>query len=57
MMLSGLLKNDIAAELNVRIINAFISMKKYISSNLIEQNYINELVLKDTNIFLTINSY
>ena len=48
MMLSGLLKNDIAVEINVRIINAFVAMKKYISSNLIEQNYINELVLKDS---------
>lgn len=48
MMLSGLLKNDIAVEVNVKIINAFVAMRKYISSSLIEQKYINELVLKDT---------
>ena len=49
MMLSGLLKSTIAAEINVKIINAFITMRKYISTNLIEQNYINNLVLEDHN--------
>lgn len=48
MMLSRLLKNDIAIEVNVKIINAFVTMRKYISHNLIEQKYINELVLKDS---------
>ena len=48
MMLSGLLKNDIAAEINIKIINAFVTMRKYISNNLIEQKYINDLVLKDS---------
>ena len=48
MMLSGLLKNDVAVEINVKIINAFVTMRKYISNNLIEQRYINDLVLKDT---------
>lgn len=47
MMLSGLLKSDIAVNVNVQIINAFVSMRKYISSNLIEQKYINNLVLED----------
>ena len=47
MMLSGLLKSEIAAEINVKIINAFIAMRKYISNNLIEQSYINNLVLED----------
>ena len=47
MMLSGLLKNDIAAKVNVQIIEAFVKMRKIISSNLIEQKYINELVIKD----------
>ena len=49
MMLSGLLKSDIACEVNVLIINAFVAMKKYISNNLIEQKYINNLVLKHDN--------
>ena len=39
MMLSGLLKSDIACEVNVLIINAFVAMKKYISNNLLEQKY------------------
>ena len=46
MMLSGLLKSNVAAKVNVEIINAFVSMKKYISTSLIEQKYINELVLR-----------
>ncbi|MDO5569416.1 MAG: ORF6N domain-containing protein [bacterium] len=46
-MLSGLLKSDIAVEMNKAIIRAFVNMKKYISSTLIEQKYINNLVIKD----------
>ncbi len=49
MMLSGLLKSDIAAKINVQIIDAFVKMRKYISNNLIEQKYINQLVLEDHN--------
>ena len=41
MMLSGLLKNDIAAKVNVQIINAFVKMRKYISGNL----YLNEKII------------
>ena len=48
MMLSSLLKNDIAAKVNVAIINAFVSMRQYISSDLIEQKYINNQVMKNT---------
>ena len=47
-MLSGILKSDIAIKMNIRIINAFVAMRKYISTNLIEQKYINDLVLKDS---------
>lgn len=36
-MLSSVIKSDIAAKTNVAIINAFVKMKSYISSNLIEQ--------------------
>ena len=46
MMLSGLLKSNIAAKVNVEIINAFVVMKKYISNSLLEQKYINNLVLR-----------
>ena len=48
MMLSGLLKSDIAVKVNIEIIDAFVKMRRYISSSLIEQKYINELVLKDS---------
>ena len=41
MMLSGLLKNDIAAKVNVQIIGAFVKMRKYISGNL----YLNEKII------------
>ena len=46
MMLSGLLKSDIAVRVNIQIIDAFVKMRKYISSSLIEQKYINNLVLE-----------
>lgn len=45
-MLSGLLKSDIAAKVNVQIIDAFVAMGKYISSTLLNQNFINNLVYK-----------
>ena len=46
-MLSSVLKTDIAAEVSVNIMRAFVIMRKYISNNLIEQQYINNLVLED----------
>lgn len=46
-MLAGILKSDVAVEMSLKIVNIFILMKKYISNNLIEQNYINKLVLED----------
>ena len=41
MMISGLLKSDIAVKVNVQIIDAFVKMRKYISNNL----YQNEKIL------------
>ena len=41
MMLSGLLKSDIAVKVNVQIIDAFVRMRKYISNNF----YKNEKIL------------
>lgn len=46
MMLSGLLKSDIAVKVNVQIIDAFVAMRKYISIKLVNQNFINNLVYK-----------
>ena len=35
MMLSGLLKSDIAVKVNVQIIDAFVKLRRYFSNNLI----------------------
>ena len=48
-MLSSVIKSDVAAKTNVAIINAFIKMKKYVSSNLLEQRFINNMVLEHDN--------
>lgn len=53
MMLSGLLKSNIAAEVNKAIIKAFVEMRKYLSTNLIEQKYYNDMIVRhDTEIKL-----
>ena len=50
-MLSSILKTEIANKVSVNIIRAFVNMRKYIKTNLIEQTYINNLVLEhDTKI-------
>ena len=46
-MLSSVLHSETAVTTSIKIINAFIAMRKYISTNLIEQKYINCLVLED----------
>ena len=46
-MLSSVLHSETAVTTSIKIINAFIAMKKYISTNLIEQKHINNLVLED----------
>ena len=46
-MLAGILKSDTAVEMSLKIVNTFIAMRKYINNNLIEQKYINKLVIKD----------
>jgi hypothetical protein len=48
-MLSGLLKSDIAVKVNIQIINAFVKIRKYISNNLIENNYYKNLIIKHDN--------
>ena len=46
-MLSTILKSKVAVETSIRIMDTFVKMRKIISSSLIEQKYINELVIKD----------
>lgn len=47
-MLSAILKSNVAIEISIKIINAFVQFRKYISANLIEQRYINNQVMKNT---------
>ena len=55
-MLSAILKTDVAEEISIKIMDAFVAMKKYINYNLIEQKYINKLVLEhDSKIDLILN--
>ena len=48
-MLSAILKTDVAEEISVKIMDAFVAMKKIINTSLIEQKYINSLVLEHDN--------
>lgn len=47
-MLATILKTSIATQVSIAIMDAFVAMRKYISTNLIEQKYINNQVLKNT---------
>ena len=44
-MLATILKSNIATYVSIAIMDAFVAMKNYIGSNLIEQKYINNMVL------------
>ena len=46
-MLATILKSQIAAKVSIEIMDAFVSMRKYISNELLEQKYINNIVLKN----------
>ena len=46
-LLATVLRTNVAEEISIKIMDAFVAMRKYISSNLIEQKYINNLVLED----------
>ena len=47
-MLAGILKSEVAVAASLKIVDTFISMRQYISSNLLEQKYINNQVMKNT---------
>ena len=47
-MLATILKSDVATKTSIAIMDAFVEMREYISSNLIKQDYINNQVLKNT---------
>ena len=48
-MISALLNSDIAIKTSIVVMNAFVTMRKFISSNLLQQEYINNLVLEHDN--------
>ena len=45
-MLATILRTPIAAQMSVSIMKAFVTMRKYMSSNLLEQKFINNMVLE-----------
>ncbi|MBQ9267662.1 MAG: ORF6N domain-containing protein [Clostridia bacterium] len=47
-MLATVLKTEVAEKVSIQIMDAFVSMRKYISSNLLEQKFINNQVMKNT---------
>ena len=47
-MLATVLKTKVASQMSISIMRAFVTMRKYISSNLIEQKFINKQVLRNT---------
>ncbi len=58
-MLATILKSKIAVQTSIEIMDAFVAMRKYIfSTNLLEQKYINNQVMKNTeNIILLQQSF
>ena len=48
-MLSTILKSKVAVETSIRIMDAFVKMKKYISANLIEQDNMKNMLIKHDN--------
>lgn len=47
-MLSAILRTNVAEEISIAIMDAFVLMRRYISSNYLEQKYINNQVMKNT---------
>ena len=48
-MLATVLKTKVAEDVSIAIMDAFVEMKKYISSNLINYNYYNNMVIRHDN--------
>ena len=57
-MLSALLNSDIAITTSIKVINAFVAMRKYISNNLLEQRHYKDMLLRhDKEIKLLQNTF
>ena len=55
-MLATILKSSIATQVSIRIMDTFVAMRHLISNNLIEQKYINNLVLENKEDIKTIKN-
>ena len=44
-MLSSVLHSEATINMSIKIINAFVMMRKYVSTNILEQKYINNMVI------------
>ena len=44
-MLAGVLKSDLAIKMSLKIVDAFIKMKNYLSNSLVEQNFYKNMLL------------
>ena len=47
-MLAAIIRTEVASRISINIMEAFVAMRKYIGNNLLEQKYINNQVLKNT---------
>ncbi len=47
-MLATVIKTSIATQVSINIMRTFVAMRKYIGTNLLEQKYINNQVMKNT---------
>ncbi|MBR7042087.1 MAG: ORF6N domain-containing protein [Bacilli bacterium] len=47
-MLSSVLRTEVASAVSIRIMRAFVAMRHYIGTNFLEQKYINNQVMKNT---------
>lgn len=56
-MLATILRTSVASEVSIKIMRAFVAMRKYIYSNSLEQKYINNLVIKHEEQLITIFDY
>ena len=48
-MLATILRTDVAEKVSIRIMDAFVAMRHYIGNSLLEQRYINDMVLDHDN--------
>lgn len=55
-MLATILRTPVAEEISIRIMDAFVAMRKYVSTNLLEQKYIKNMVLEDHNKIRTLEN-